>query len=261
MQEACQDRPQTHDQSLSRAAAGSVRQGTWLTFLVVGLSCIFVYLQVFILPGTPRLASGDQAIYLQDATRMVDGEMIYRDYDHFTFPGTDFLYATLFKWFGVRAWIPQAMLVVLGGSMTWLIIFISKKLMAGATVYLPALLFITRPFSSYLDAPHHWYGLVATTAALAVLLAERTPARLVAAGVLVGVATFFTQTMALLIVGFALFLLWERRLDRQAWSVLWKREVSLLAAFAVTISACLGYFVRAAGAKQFFYCTVAFSVM
>jgi hypothetical protein len=229
-----------------------------LTFLVVALSCIFVYFQVFVLPSTPRVASGDQAIYLHDATRMLNGEIIYRDYDHFTFPGTDVVYAALFKCFGVRAWIPQAMLVVLGTSMVWLIIFVSQKLISGSSAYLPALLFITLPFSSYLDATHHWFSLVATMAALAILLEARTPTRLAWAGALVGIATFFTQSMALLIVGFAVFLLWERVRTSEAWLELLGKEASLGAGFLATIAACLAYFVWTVGARQIFYYTVTF---
>src|SRR5579864_578948 len=168
----------------------------WATLTMVSLSALFVYLQVFILPGTPRLATGDQAIYLHHAARMLDGQLIYRDYDHFTFPGTDVLYMALFRLFGVRAWIPQAMLIVVGVSMVWLILFISRKLLTGSVVYLPAALFVVLPFSSYLDATHHWFSIVAVTAALAVLLEARTCMRLLGAGALIGVATFFTQSMA-----------------------------------------------------------------
>jgi hypothetical protein len=259
MHEMVKDRPRREDHAIDRvdllAGATSSRK---TTLLFVSLSCIFVYLQVFVLPGTPRLASGDQAIYLHHATRMLDGEMIYRDYDHFTLPGADVLYAALFKCFGVRAWIPQAMLVVLGASMVWLIIFISRKLMSGTAVYLPALLFITLPFSSYLDATHHWYSLVATTAALAILLKERSTARLVSAGALLGIAAFFTQSMMLLVVGFALYLLWERGQENQTWGVLVKKELCFVAGFLVTISACLVYFVWMVGAKKIFYYTVTF---
>jgi hypothetical protein len=229
-----------------------------LTFLVVALSCLFVYLQVFALPCTPHLASGDQAIYLHHATRMLNGEMIYRDYDHFTFPGTDVVYAVLFKSFGVRAWIPQAVLVVLGGSLAWLMIFVSQKLMGGASAYLAALLFITLPFSSYLDATHHWFSLVAAMAALAILLEERTPKRLALAGGLIGVATLFTQSMALLTVGFALFLLWERVRTSETWLELLRKEASLGAGFLVTVIAGLAYFVRAVGAERIFQYTVVF---
>lgn len=228
------------------------------TFVVVTLSCIFVYLQVFALPCAPRLASGDQAIYLHNATRMLNGEMIYRDYDHFTFPGTDVIYAALFKCFGVLAWIPQAVLIVLGASLVGLIIFVSQKLMSGASAYLPALLFISLPFSSYLDATHHWFSLVATMAALAILLRDRTPGRLALAGALAGIATFFTQSMALLIVGFALFLLWERVRTREAWLELSKKEASLVVGFLATITACLAYFVRSVGAGTIFQYTIIF---
>ena len=259
MREALQDRPACQDHSTTGVDPSEVvARSRRLTLLIVLLSAIFVYLQVFALPGTPRVAGGDQAIYLHNATRMLDGEMIYRDYDHFTLPGTDVVYATLFKLFGVRAWIPQAMLVVLGASMVWLITFISGKLLSGPAAYLPALLFITLPFSSYLDATHHWFSLVATTAALALLVEERTPVRLVVAGALIGIATLFTQTMAFLSVGFALFLLWERGRRGQTWSELLKKEVSLAAGFLATIIACLAYFVWTVGAKQLFYFTVTF---
>jgi hypothetical protein len=230
----------------------------WLVLVILMGSGTFLYLQVFVLPATPRAAIGDQAIYLHDAARMLDGQMIYRDYDHFTLPGTDVVYAALFKLFGVRAWIPQAMLVILGTSMVWLIIVISEKLMSGTTAYLPALLFVTLPFSSYLDATHHWYSLVAISAALAILLEERTSARLCLAGVLVGVATFFTQSMAILAVGFALFLVWERARRNQAWNIFVKKEICLLAGFFATIIACVAYFVWTVGARKVFYYTVVF---
>src|SRR5580700_8022178 len=101
-----------------------------VTLAMVVLSCVFIYLQVFVPPFTPRLASGDQAIYLHHATRMLDGELIYRDYDHFTTPGTDVVYAALFKLFGVRAWIPQAMLILIGLVSVWLSIRIARALLA-----------------------------------------------------------------------------------------------------------------------------------
>src|SRR5579864_1713012 len=107
----------------------------WATLTIVSVSALFIYLQVFILPDTPRLATGDQAIYLHHAARMLDGQLIYRDYDHFTLPGTDVLYMALFRVFGVRAWIPQVTLIVVGSSMACLIVSISRRLLAGSAAY------------------------------------------------------------------------------------------------------------------------------
>lgn len=244
-------------QARSHARSKNAR---WATLAVVLVSSLVIYLQVFLLPGTPRVATGDQAIYLHHATRMLNGEMIYRDYHHFTFPGTDVFYMTLFRVFGVGAWIPQAMLVVLGALMAWLILFISRKLIAGAAAYLPPLLFVALPFSSYLDATHHWYSLVATTAALSVLLEERSLVRLLCAGALVGIATFFTQSMTVVAMGFTVFLFWERKYEQQEWVVLLKRTAVLLASFGVTIAGCMSYFVWKVGLKTIFYYTGVFVV-
>src|ERR1700685_2978464 len=156
---------------------------------VILLACgTFLYLQVFVLPGTPRSASGDQAIYLHHATRMLDGQIIYRDYDHFTLPGTDVVYAMLFELFGVRAWIPQAMLILIGVVTVWLSIRISRALLDGGSpgkqTFLPGFLFLTLPFSGYLDATHHWYSALAGIAALAVVIEKRSEARIAWAGTL-----------------------------------------------------------------------------
>jgi hypothetical protein len=95
-------------------------------------SAVFLYLQAFILPNVPRIANGDQGIHLSLAARMFEGQLIYRDFDHFPLPGTDVLYLSLFKLFGVRAWIAPAMLILIGVVVTWLSIEISTKLMSGA---------------------------------------------------------------------------------------------------------------------------------
>lgn len=217
-----------------------------------------LYLQVFVIPHTPRLATGDQSIYLHNAARMLSGELIYRDYDHFTFPGTDLLYAALFRIFGVRAWIPQAMLVVVGVAMAWLMMNIAKTVMRGAICVLPALLFLALPFSSYLDATHHWYSALAAMAALAVIVERRTPFRLAIAGVLWGLAICFSQSAALGALGFACYPLWEQRAEGKPSRLLLKQEACYWGGFVVTVAAIVSYFVSKVGFARFFYYTVTF---
>jgi len=223
--------------------------------LAVGL---FLYLQVFIFPAIPRCASGDQAIYLLHATRMLQGDVIYRDFSHFTPPATELIYTVLFKVFGVRAWIPQVMLVAIGTLLAWLSIAISRKVMTGPAVYLPSLLFLVFPFSAFLDATHHWYSTLAVTAALAVLLEKRSAARLTWAGALCGLAASFTQTQALVAVGFGLFLFWEARQNHEPRPSLLKKEGCLVSSFLAAMLACDAYFVWKAGLRNFFHYTVVF---
>jgi hypothetical protein len=74
-------------------------QRRWLPILLA--CCGFLYLSVFALPHIPHVATGDQAVYLHNAVRMLVGQLIYRDYDHFTLPGTEVLYTVLFKLFAL----------------------------------------------------------------------------------------------------------------------------------------------------------------
>jgi len=223
------------------------------------LACgVFLYLEVFVLPATPRLAIGDQSIYLHNATRLLEGQIIYRDYDHFTLPGTDVLYATLFKLFGVRAWIPQAMLVLIGVVSAWLCIVISGKVLVGGTLFLPAFVFLTLPYSSYLDATHHWYSALAAIAALAIAIEKRTVIRMAWAGTLWGLGTCFSQSMVLGVIGFALFLLWEQQRNAEPWGLLLKKEAGLLGGFFATVAIFSSYFLCKVGLRQFLYYTVVF---
>lgn len=226
---------------------------------LVALCCgCFIYLQTFRLPWVPRMATGDQAIYLQDAARMLGGQTIYRNFDHFTFPGTSGLYYLLFRTFGVREWIPEAMLVVLGTLIPWLSFRICRKLMTGPAVFLPGLLFVTMPFAGYLDATHHWYSTVAATAAIVVLMEKRTAARLAWAGFFWGLATCFAQSMILGLVATGIFVVWEARQDARGARALRKQEASMFAAYAVTLVALTGYIVWKVGFHRFFSETVVF---
>ena len=230
----------------------------WLVPLILLAGCAFLYLQVFVLPDIPHVASGDQAIYLHHAARMLEGQLIYRDYDHFTTPGTDVLYAALFKLFGVKAWIPQAMLILIGVLTAWLVVEISKKVITGSAAFLPAFLFLTLPYTSYLDATHHWYSTLAGTTALAVVMEKRTESRLLWAGLFWGLGVCFTQSVALGALGLALFLAWENYRGDEKWSTLIKKECFLFAGFLSPIVAFDGYFVWKVGLKRFLYFTVVF---
>jgi len=236
----------------------SPRSKMWLVRLTLLACGTFLYLQLFVLPATPRVATGDQSIYLHSAARMYEGQTIYQDYDCFTLPGTDVLYLALFKLFGVRAWIPQIMLLLVGVISARLSIVIATRVMSGPIVFLPGFLFLTLPFTSHLDATHHLYNVLAAVSALAVVIEERTPTRLTWAGVLWGLGTCFAQSLVLGPVAFGLFLVWERHRKRDTWGMLLKKEGCLLASYVATVAAFNAYFVWKVGLKQFLYYTVTF---
>jgi hypothetical protein len=234
----------------------------WFQYGLLIFAGAFLYQDLFILPATPIFDPNvDQILNLQNAMRMIDGQVIYRDFFQFTPPGTELIYFALFKLVGVHAWIPNAMMMVLGLSLTWVCIVISRKILSGAVVFLPALLFLLLALHPVLDANHSWYSILAVMVAMVLVVEERTTARIAGAAALFAVASFFTQTRGVVSgVGLAVFLLWEHRWKQQSVRQLLKFEGVLAGVFSVVTIVLNLYFIRSAGLKRYWWDTVTFVV-
>ena len=241
---------------------GTRKSASWGTITLLSATAVFVYLQVFALPAIPLIdTGGDQPIYLFNAIRLLQGQVMYRDFFEFTAPGAETVYCALFKLLGVRAWVPEASLVLLGVCLAWLSLVIARKLLGGAAMFLPALLFLTFPYQYNLDATHHWFSTLFVTAALAILIENRSAQRVLAAGVCCGVALWFTQSRGLVaLLGLAVFLIWESHRKKQPWRSLLRLELCLLGSFVATVLVSNSYFAWKAGLKQFLYCTISFGL-
>ena len=223
----------------------------------------FLYFNVFILPATPIYdpLAVDQWFYLHNATRMLGGQMIYRDFFQYSPPGTELTYLALFRLFAVRAWIPNAMLVLLGSSLTWLCFFISRKVLTGLAAYLPGLLFLSVAFCSRLDATHRWYSVLAVTAATALVIEERNQKRVAGAAALCALGAFFTQARGLMAVtGLAIFLWWEHRKKGQVGRSLLNAEAILAGVFSAVTLGLNVYFILAVGLRRFLWSIVIFGM-
>jgi hypothetical protein len=226
-------------------------------FLLAAL--IFLYCFLFLPPFLPLNIYGDNLLYLAPGQRMYQGEMIYRDFFEFVTPGTALVHFFLFKLFGLRLWIPNLLSLLLGLGLVWLGVVIAKKLMRPSLALLPSAIFLVGVREFLCDPTHHWYSLLAATAAIAVLMERRTPARIAAAGFLCGLSACFTQSRGLAVaVGFGVFLWWESRRRQEGWRKLLKKEAWLAASFLVTLIAVNGYFIWEAGPARFLWCTVVF---
>lgn len=232
--------------------------GRGVPYFLLG-SLAFLYLKTFILPVTPIYQGDTAPIFLLDAARMVEGQVLYRDFFELVFPGAPAVYFVLFKVFGMRAWIPSVTLILLGMGLGWMSYVISKRLVRGVSVFLPGLLFLAFGYGNALDATHHWFSVLAVMAAVALIIENRTLKNLAGAGGLCGLATWFTQSRGIAaLVGLALFLVWEWRAKRRYWSWLAKTEACLLASFLATGVPLTAYFAWKAGLERFRYCTGTF---
>ena len=229
------------------------------TALFLAASLVYLYLLLFIPPATPILVGTDGCVHLADAQRMLGGQVLYRDFFNFVTPATDWVYYGLFRLLGPRLWIPNVVLMAIGLAFAWLTLVISRHVMRPRAALLPAALFLVIPFGRSLDPAHHWFSALAVVAAIAVLLDKRTLWRIATAGAFCGLATGFTLSRGLAaVVGLGVFLLWERRRNKQPWSSMFKSLSLLVAGFLLAIVAVSAYSVWKAGLARFLYCTVVF---
>src|ERR1051326_573988 len=160
--------PSTAASNWPRALSQSHQASRFLPWFLLGC-LVFLYLQTFLLPHTLLWYSNDAIVFLNHAARMLDGEVIYRDFFQITTPGTELVYFFLFKLFGPRTWIHGAVVVALGLALTWLCLMISKKVIAGWKAFLPGLLFLGLQFRLGLGGRHHCFSELLVMAAVTVI--------------------------------------------------------------------------------------------
>jgi hypothetical protein len=209
--------------------------------------CAYLYLLTFVLPAVPVLQRDDQITFVVNAMRMLHGEMIYLDFYQYTPPGTDLIYLGLFKTFGVHAWIASAVVVLLGMAVFFVCYAIAAQVMPRVSACLTAAVFSVFVFGGMANGTHHWCSALLIMCAALSVLARKTPARLAAAGILVALASFFTQTRVLSLLALAVFVAWENHAHRRRRRFALQSQASLLLGFAGAFLLLNAYFLRHAG--------------
>jgi hypothetical protein len=218
----------------------------------------FLYLRTFLFPATPFVAIGDQVLFFSRATRILHGQILYRDFFELVPPGTDLLYAAAFRIFGIHAWVMQAWGIAVGLGFCWVITQIACRILRGSLILLPAFLFLVFDFSNSLDLTHHWYSTLAALAAINVLMGGTSLRRIFAAGLLCGVAALFTQTQGgLTLIALVIYLLWLYRSESLGSSI-FTQLVTLVLPFTLILSCILGFYIHKAGFRTVFYDLVVF---
>lgn len=219
----------------------------------------FLYLRTFLLPATPFVVTDDAVLFFARATRIIHGQVLYRDFFEVVTPGTDLLYAAAFRLFGIHAWVIQAWSICVGVALFSVITLIASRIFRGSLVCLPGMLFLVFDFNSGLNMTHHWYSTLASMAAVAVLSGGINLRRITAAGLLCGIATLFTQTQGTLtLAALVAYLLWFSNSKSQEISTL-KQCRALLIPFALVLFCFLGYYIHKAGFRTVCFDLVVFA--
>jgi hypothetical protein len=216
------------------------------------------YFRSFVFLKVPIVFWGDHLGFFNDGSRMVLGQLPYRDYFQFVPPGTDLTYALLIKTFGLQMWIPNLVMACLAAITALLMTLIASRLMRGAVILLPSLLLAGFILPVSTDATHHWFSTIAIMTALLVMLDGTTFPRIAAAGALCGLAACFTQTKgAIAVAAFVVYLAVDRRCRGaiQA-NERWRKCLLLCGMAAAVFAAANVWFIWAAGLRQWLYCLV-----
>ncbi|MGI8639522.1 MAG: hypothetical protein ACR2MG_06165 [Pyrinomonadaceae bacterium] len=232
------------------------------TILFLSLTAFFLYLQLFRFPATPILFEGDHAVHLSNAWRLFQGEVAFRDFFLFTFPGTEFFYLVFFKLFGVKLWILNAAIFCLLLSLSAVGLFFSRQLLSGWAVYLPVSIFIIIGFRPLgIDGSHRFFSVLAVLLAVAVLFSQRTSSRLFLAGTFCGLASCFTQPRGLVgMTAIIFFLAVEKFYTKQNLSAFIRSIIWVVLPFALIIGFISIYFIITAGFETFYFATFVFPV-
>jgi hypothetical protein len=239
----------------------SLRTWTWsehplLTRAVLFASAAaYLYATLFRWPRTPLLLNGDQLFFWMNGQRILHRELPYRDFFQFTPPGADLVYFAAFKAFGPRIWLVDIMVLLLGVALCWVCFEMARKILPLGPSVFATVLFLVLIYSRLLNATHHWFSVLAIMIAVVTLMAGIDFPRLTAVGILLGLASFFTQTHALAaLLAAVLFLKYgTARETRQSF---WKNTSVVLAAFLLAVFCANAYFMVRVGPARLLYCQV-----
>ena len=221
---------------------------------------IFFYLQLFIFPAAPVYVENDQLLPISNAMRLLDGDVMYRDFFHFAPPGTELYYAAVFSLFGIKVWVVNATIFLLAAAQLIAIFVISKKIFAGVFSYLPSLIYFIIGFRLWgIDGSYRLFSMVFVLAAVIVLLFKLNTKAIVAAAALCGFSSYFVQTRGLLgVAAIGLFLLWEHWHSGRPTTSLLRKWMIAGFTFAAVIAFTQFYFAWRGGFNNYFFANVIF---
>ena len=126
-----------------------------LSIFMACFNFLTCYFRTFVSVKVPLVLWGDQIGFFYDGSRMVLGQLPYRDYFKIVPPATDLTYAVLIKAFGVRMWIPNLLMASLAALAALVMTLIASRLMRGPIILLPGLLLASLILVTSTDATHH----------------------------------------------------------------------------------------------------------
>ena len=132
------------------------RYQNWLLAIILG----FLVILPTLLLSNFMILDQDTWIALYGAKRILEGQLLYKNFFDFVTPGTDYVLAAVFYLFGVKLSVARIALAVSNGIAVSLVVFMSSYTIKNRllSVLLPVLTAIYAGYNYYVS--HHWLILV-----------------------------------------------------------------------------------------------------
>jgi hypothetical protein len=208
------------------------KKNPWSTrwfLLVLAVSFGFLYLSLFSLAWTPIFRTGDECGFWTYACRMLAGDVLLRDFHQFFAPGTDLVYFTAFRLFGVSIRTINWIILCLGMVLGVVCFFNARAILRANLAALAALSCVVLLYGDRMDATHHWFSSLANLLAILVLMHGGSKRRIAGAACLIGIALFFTQSGGFMgMLACCAGLWWEKRVAGRSSAPLGSRLAAFL---------------------------------
>lgn len=163
--------------------------------------------------------TADEGYIIYGAKRLLDGQILYKDFFQYFPPGDFYLLALVFKLFGYGFIIARETAVIIDALINTLLFYLSYKAIRAWWAILPPLFFLILGFPNWMQFSHYWSSMLFLFISLAFFLGyleKNKDVYLCLTGFFIGITGLFLQTngmyAALLLL---LVLILEKRKDNK----------------------------------------------
>ena len=154
--------------------------------------------------------TADEGYIIYGAKRVLDGQILYKDFFQFYPPGDFYLLAFVFKLFGYSFIMARETAVVIDSLINTLLFYFSYKAIRSWYAILPPLFFLILGYPNWMQYSHYWSSMLFLFISLAfflIYLEQKKSIYIFSTGIFTGITGLFLQTPAAYVSLLLLFLL------------------------------------------------------
>jgi hypothetical protein len=180
------------------------------------------------------LSQQEGAIWVDEAYRMIQGELIYRDFFDFLGPVVTFVDYLFLRILGPTTTSVGLMVVTVGAATAVTLYAISSVILSRAWRLVPPAVFVGIIYAIYSPGNHKWPTVLLCSLGILAVLHERTRLRCAISGIMIGCATWSTQDYgvgAAFGMAISLWLLRGRERGADPWAFVFAYATTVLSVF------------------------------